>query len=76
MLKQIIQGIKDHNDKGFMHRDLKLSNIGLKFMNVDRFDDEESAKKFATDFSFSKNRSNVKIKILDYGLAKQIPADN
>jgi len=59
-----------------MHCDLKLSNIGLKFMNVDRFDNEESAKKFATDFCFSKKRSEVKTKILDYGLAKPIPADN
>jgi len=59
VLKQIIKGIKDHSDKGFMHRDLKLSNIGLKFSNADRFDDEASVKEFARNFSFDTDRSKV-----------------
>ena len=34
LLIQIIKAIRDHTDVGIMHRDLKLSNIGLNFKNL------------------------------------------
>ena len=59
---QIIWGIVDHSKRGIMHRDLKLSNIGLNFTELnllERFQSKEYLENFIKSFKLKGNHQSV-----------------
>jgi serine/threonine protein kinase len=52
-----------------VHRDLKLVNIGLK-IESERFNNVEARNKFIENLDFEKDRHKLRVKMIDYGLAR------
>jgi serine/threonine-protein kinase ULK2 len=68
-LLQIVRAIQDHSAVKVVHRDLKLVNIGLK-IESERFNNEEARNKFIENLDFEKDRHKLRVKMIDYGLAR------
>ena len=68
ILRQLINGIKDQNEKRIMHRDMKPANVGIVFVGK-KFQDNEQRDLYIRnfDFDFQKDGAILHVKILDYG---------